>query len=548
MNPRISGWFNWRLIAILALLVGVATGSNLSAQTPTLTNSLTGMVKLELGGTQQGTLTLSPAPSMDARVTLLSSDTDVVKLSASGSAADAQDRVTLTFTSGSHTDIPYTIHVVAAGRADIYQMMVMDGTSPTFTRLQVEVMQSKSAGGITIRSTAADPWFPLYWAERTPPSTFDHVFGDTDQFTYEVALDGVTCPATVEIRGTLHGYYMDPPIKRLGIHEAGQPRDDPATNINSLSLDLAFAAGECSTPKSVTIYGLQDPDTYYWYVRTQLSHTLVQGEHRTNGPKFGLFQNELQRLNLSFSRVTNSALSTSTWFKAYNHTKVIAPRQGAGQAAVWAEFCVFVHTTHLLEKTEDGIAKVRNKYNRSWPRLSRYLYLPELTLVPAQHANQFWWYNPDDGSYVPYRPFPDPDANGLLLPFEIERYTGDVNGGDRCQSTMMMMNHRRNGVWELVYSGGPSASDAASIDEWRTNVKPTVKPLVIEADDYGKFINLRIRGVNGVNPNMGSGYDVRTPSGPSQWFKLRALEMLGAHPHGSFGVYFVDEVSGGTGD
>ncbi len=578
MNPRISGWPSWRLIAILALVLGVGGGSNLSAQTPTLTNSLTGMVKLEPGGTQQGTLTLSSAPTMGVSVTLLSSDTDVVKLSASGSADDAMDRVTLTFTSSSYMSIPYTIHAAGPGRANIYQMMVMDGTTPSFMRLQVEVMQSKTAGGVAIRSADDDPWHPLHRAP-TQPKTFDHVIGESDHVTYEVSLDGDACtgtwPKAVEIRGTWYGWYYPPHVpKRLGIREGTAPLDvipDRPDN-KQLTLDLTFA--DCSQSKSVTIYSVSNADNDN--VRVDLTHTLVEGGTRTNGPVFALFRNDTDLpLAINFIRPVFPAMatlnvttldrfhhfydgiimgngtqptrfagyqrgwSTSTWFGGYNHTLLIAPRQRAGQATDWTEFCVYVHASQILENTEHGIAKAETPYGRAWADLHRQLFLPHLTLVPAQHDRQFWWFNPDDGSYVPYRPFPDPDANGRLLPLEIQRYTGDVNGGDQCQSTKMM-NHRRTGVWELVYSGGPSASDPVSIDNWRTNVKPTVRPLVIERDDYGKFINIRIRGVNGVNPNVGGGYDVRTPSGSWQFFKFRAVEMLGVRMHGAIAVRFAE--------
>ena len=578
VQRRISSPTTWRLIVLLALLLGVG-GSNLAAQeTPTLTNSLTGLVKLELAGTQQGTLSLSSAPTMGVSVTLLSSDTDVVKLSATGSADDAMDRVTLTFTSSSYTSIPYTIHAAGAGRADIYQMMVMGETTPTFSRLQVVVgTQSKTTGGVVIRSTADDPWHPLYWGGHTP-RTFDHIFGESSHFTYQVSLDSaVACPATVEIRATLRGFNTPQRLKRLGILEGTAP---PATipdraDVNQLELDLTF--DDCALSKSVTIYGKQDDDTYG--VISDLTHTLVQSvggsETRTVGPVLAFLNNDLEKLNINFiipkfpddAELLHTSLeghnhfyngvmlgktfwhnreyakkyngwSTTSWFNAYNQTMVLAPRLPANAAVgaepAWTEFCVYVHGSEIPSKTNAGIPQVKHPYNVGWGRVSNRLYLPELTLVPARHDRQFWWYNPH-GPRHKYRPNPDPDTNGLQLPIEIQRYTGDVNGGAQCQVSMMP-THNRVGDWVTVYSGGPPAGDQASITHWRTNVRDTVQPFVIDADDYGKFINIRIRGVHGVNPD--AGYEVRRPTGSWTWLKFRALEMLGARMHGSLGIRF----------
>ncbi len=563
-DRRRSTRFRWRIATLLALLTLLASASaapNISADAMTLTSSHSGTVNVDLSQPEAVTLSLSTAPSMPVTVTLLSSDTEVLKLSSDGVATNAADRVTLSFTQSDYANITYTIHPIAGGRADIYQMMIpKDGSAYQFARLRVDVTESRQAGTITIRSTAQYPWQPLRYDEH-PFGGFDHVFGETQHATYEVLVDPTVCPATVEIRGepwSLH-HGSGARAHRVRIMEGTDPPALTATEgrepVKQLMLDLHYSGADCMAPKSVTVYGLVDDDDISSFAK--LTHMLVQTVSnsvttRTDGPHLRTYSYDRTMVDISFvtvkhpseAMVTRTKLSpgrtlvngtrpesfsshrTSTPLPRYNEITAWAQTQPAIGAMQWTEFCIFLHAWEVLSIANDGRITV--------PYLGRdrdRMLLPQITLFPARHDNRFIWFFGGK-----YRPHPDPDANGFLLPLEIQRYSKIVNGGTQCRPATT----NPGGEWETVYSGGPSGGDTASIEQWKTTTKPNVKQFVIKQEDYGQFINLRIRGVNGVGPwdNDNNRYQVRSPSGPAMNIKFRIAELLNAQIDGTIYVMF----------
>ena len=551
-GQRVSGWFRWRVAAVLALMLGLVVAPGVGeAGRPSIDSTETGMVEVELGETKTVRLSLSAAPPPEVTVTLLSSDVEVVELSADGDVEDAADRVTLTFADSAYEQVSYTIHTVGGGSANIYQMMVMDdGAPPDFDRLQVEVTQSKRAGGITIRSTVEHPWYPLVFEEHIY-QRFDHVFGETEHVTYEVSIDPNACPADVRIRGEMRsGWHAARyPSWRLGIVEGTEPPTS-LPSIGTQPLDLTLSYSDCTNlaAKPITIYGLADDDKHSVYAR--LTHTLIRTvngtETRAVGPQFTPFANDHWQTLLfyvppkyeetdnptrtPFQRMTlvngvgpdNWAERTTSdpWPDGFDDVFVVAPRPpGTGTGRQWTELCVYMHTREASQAfTDDGERRVEGVNHRYK------VFLPEITLVPATNPELYWWIG-DNLEFTYYRPDP-PDADGRLLPFEIERYSEIVNGGDQC----LPASTASEGAWSLVYSGGPTVNTEAGIDEWRSGRKNTVTPFVVKSEDFGKFINIRIRGVYGVNPDSGYGY--RTPSGRLN-VKLLVDEIGGSWTHGT---------------
>ncbi len=583
------GRLGWRLLGlVVALLVGVMVAPEAGAQGMSLSSSPSGTVEVTYGAPREVTLDLSaqPDPGSPVMVTLVSTDPEVAQLKL-GDAAPA-DRVTLEFTNTQWQGVSFTIAPVRDGKTIIIQMMHA-GTQPSFTFLTVHVRTVKQHGQITLRSLVDQPWFPISpgvhggWL-------MDHSMGEAQSVTYEVSLDAAACatgPAEVHIRSGKSTWTQYKWNNQLDFGEGATPHASGHTRGQHLWATLTFPQATCTTPKPVTITSFPDYETRgadpAW---AYLHHTLKQRngvKASEPGPTLRIWVVDRAEyvyvLNATLGdtyedkiaytkRVSTGYGGTGydddgKWYSDYddnvheillrmpisfwNPTRLwLRPPSDSrvmGQLR-YTEFCIYLPIFEKLQADRmSRHAGVLNIGNHN-PQGRGPIPLKQITLQPIQYKIH---------SFGPGREgLPIRDALRIgtyefTLPVQMQRYSEVVSRDGDCQAAPTS----GVGKWETVYVGGPVAlsSDKSlqgnEVAAWLSDSANTdVAPFVIEDDDWGQFINVRIAGVYPYAAR-GTDYEVYDPAGRRVGIKFSFAEIPSALSYGEIHVHFVAAATGG---
>ena len=415
--------------------------------------------------------------------------------------------------------------------------------------------QTKQLGAITIASVGAETWCKVKPAYYRDP--FDHAMAIGESLTYEISVAAESCPATVQIRGNPRWRWGGTDNSKLmGIaHGSTAPSPRVASAYNSLT--LAFSGAACTTPQRVTVFGTPDPTGRHRGAgRVSILHTLTQraGQAANEaGPKLAVWAIEARDIDLRMGVPSSTGHtvnhghhdSEGRWThqpflnnvgrpvdvgKKTNHagqhafwpiTYVRAQRPSTGNTApAYTEFCVYVHPREIPDLNEAGemVLPVHGSY-RSPER--------QLTLIPFTHQVLHWQHFGD-------KKLRRSADTGFKLPFEIQRYTSVVNRNGACQP----VGSDNSGVWETVYSGGPTVNTSAAQTTWETTTRDSVVPFVIQHQDYGQYINVRIRGVYGVSTRTDTQGQFLNPPGRALNVKFTFAEAPTERSWGSFELTF----------
>ncbi len=415
--------------------------------------------------------------------------------------------------------------------------------------------QTKQLGAITIASVGPETWCkvkPTYY--RHP---FDHAMAIGESLTYEISVAAESCPATVQIRGNPIWRWGGPDNSKLMGIALGSTAPSPRVGSAHNSLTLTFSGAACTTPQRVTVFGTPNPTVLPRGAgRIPIQHTLTQraGQAANEaGPKLDVWAIEFRHIDLQMGvpsstghavyqgyhdsdgrwthqRFLNNVGRVRDVGKKTNHagqhafwpiTYVRAQRPSTGNTApAYTEFCVYVHPREIPDLNEAGemVLPVLGSYRSP---------MRQLTLIPFTHQVLHYQHYGDRL----LRRSPD---TGFRLPFEIQRYTSVVNRDGACQP----VGSDNSGAWETVYSGGPTTNTSAAQTTWETTTRDSVVPFVIQHQDYGQYINVRIRGVYGVSTRTDTQGQFLNPPGRALNVKFTFAEAPTERSWGSFELTF----------
>ena len=582
------GRLGWRLLGlVVALMVGMMVAPEAGAQGMSLASSPSGTVEVTYGAPREVTLDLSAQPDTGSpvMVTLVSTDPEVARLKLGDAAA--ADRVTLEFTHTRWQGVPFTIAPVRDGKTIIIQMM-NSGTQPTFTFLNVHVRTANQHGPITVRSIPEDPWFPVSPGVHGG-LLMDHSMGEGQSVTYEVSLDPTTCasgPAEVHIRSSKSTWTVWKITNQLDFGEGATPHVSGHTRGQHLWATLSFAQGACATPKRVTIVSFPDYERYSnsgtsW---AHLHHSLIQKNGmRVNesGPMLRVWvvdRNHVYVLNATLGdtyedkiawtkRVTTGYGKTGydddgKWYQDYddNVHEILLRIPVYDPTRLWlrspsdprvmgqlryTEFCIYVPIFEKLQADRlSDHAGVLNIGNHS-PQVSGPLPLKQITLKPLQYETYRPW---GSREILSWRDLLKIGTYEYTLPVQMQRYSEVVSRDGDCQAAPTS----GGGKWETVYVGGPAALSSdkslqgSEVAAWLSDSANTeVEPFVIEDDDWGQFINVRIAPVWPYRERAGGVYEVYDPAGHKVGIKFSFAEIPSALSYGEIHVHFVAAATGG---
>ena len=580
----------WRLLGlVVALMVGMMVAPEAGAQGMSLASSPSGTVEVTYGAPREVTLDLSAQPDTGSpvMVTLVSTDPEVAQLKV-GDAAPA-DRVTLEFTNTQWQGVPFTIAPVRDGETIIIQMM-NTGTQPTFTFLNVHVRTVKQHGQIRLRSMVDQPWFPISpgvhggWL-------MDHSMGEGQSVTYEVSLDADACatgPAEVHIRTSGRSTWKwsrDP--HQLDIMQAGGVTHGASHTAGQyLWAIVSFAQGTCMTPKPVTITSF--PDYEPWGATkaayADLHHTLKQANGAPvseSGPTFGVWVVDRTIVYVMNAEIGDTYTDTIAWTKRVTTGTQQAKYDSDGNLFIdyqdnmsdilhgmpnpvflfhytptrlslnppsgtlnYREYCIYIPLFEKLQahrmSKHPGVLNIGNHS----PQGSGPMPLKRITLEPVQYdiSWRIGHYQRKGASGQERMKVGKFDAYAFSLPIRMQRYSAVVNRDGDCQAAPTSGGA---GKWETVYAGGPAALSSdkslqgSEVDVWRSDSANTdVAPFVIEDNDWGQFINVRIAPVWPYRERAGGVYEVYDPAGHRLGIRFAIAEIASAAGYDEIEITF----------
>ncbi len=506
------------------------TVTTLSETPPTPVVNISGWGPALEGISTNFTLTATPAPTSELSVNVtISASGDfgvttgprTVTIPTSGSTIfgvatthdlvdEPNGSVTATLVDGADYDLGTTRSATVTVADD-------DDVMPPATGIARCFSQTRQKGDTKIDSVGAETWCPVA-TPYTTIASWDHAMGVGESLTYEVSVPAGSCPATVQVRARWWWRMDELNRNKTLLMNIVPGRVAPEVRVPAASptVDLHFSADNCTTPQSVTVFGVPAADRQpRWTGAAEISHTLTQRSGNSvaeAGPvlAFRFFTENIISVRMGVPsypaddrRVANhahpdsqgisetkqyvndvgpvsSAANNTDSFPHWKNGPYIFARApiASAQDDRWTELCVHVHPREIPDINADG---------DMWlPQFELYRSpYRQLTLIP------FAFLGPPHGKLGVVRLRPD---TGFTMPFEIERFTSVVNRGGVCRPVAA----GDSGSWKTVYSGGPTSNTAEALTDWQTTDKPNVVPLTIQHQDYGEFINIRIRGVYGI--------------------------------------------------
>ena len=521
------------------------TVTTLSETPPTPVVSISGWGPALEGISTNFTLTATPAPTSDLSVQVtISANGDfgvttgvrTVTIPTSGhiifpvaTSHDLVDEpngsVTATLADGTDYDLG------ASTTATVVVLDDDDGLMPPATGVDRCSSETRQEGAIKVASVGAETWCPVA-TPHTTIASWDHAMGVGESLTYNVSVPAGSCPATVQVRARWWWRMGELNRNKTLLMNIVRGSDAPEDRVAAANptVDLHFSADDCAKTQSVTVFGVPAADRKArWTGAAEISHTLTRRNGNTvaeAGPvlHFRFFTEFSISVRMgvpsypdgerTISRHTYHDIHGTRPEKEYVNNVGPVTSEGdrtdsfphwkgspifyarapiaSAQDDRWTELCVYVHPREIPDVNGNG---------DMWlPQFELYRSpYRQLTLIPFAYPGHYWQ------QLSLLRNSLDPD---FTMPLEIERYTSVVNRGNVCRPVAA----GDNGTWEKVYSGGPKTNTAEALMDWQTNVQPDVVPLTIQHQDYGEYINLRIRGVYGIGTRADNRGQFTAPS------------------------------------